>query len=121
MERTNDSDSSCLIKREGEIIGGYTVADFRKGVLTDPSANEEEIIKTLVNSVSSQIDLTGFDAVVSQDFYIKVVFTSAEREYEHYIIYFSDVDTYYDIWFDSSQVDAETVMQIVDSTSVELR
>ena len=121
MERTNVTDSSCLITRDGETVGGYAVTDFRKGVLTDPASNEEEIISTLINSVNEQIDLSDFDAVVSQDFYVKVVFRNAEEEYEHYIIYCSEVDTYYDIWFDSNQVNSETIAQIVNTTSVVLQ
>ena len=121
MVVTHTQEEGGLISYRGNIIGGYVEAAFRKGVLTDPDSNKEEIISTLVDSVHKQIDLSDFAATVSQDFYIQVRFNNTEVEYVHYVIYFSDVDTYYDIWFDVNQADTNTITQIIDSASIILR
>lgn len=121
MTVTHTQEEGGLISYHGSIIGGYVEAAFRKGVLTDPDSNTEEIISTLVDSVSKYIDLSDFTATVFEDFYIQVRFNNTEVEYIHYVIYFSDVDTYYDIWFDINQVDTNTITQIIDSASIILR
>ncbi len=120
MEQVVTSDSSGCIYRNGQVVGGYTQVAFPEGILTDPMANEAEIVKMLAESVKDQIDLQGFQSSISPNTLISVNFTSSEDAYTHYIFHYSYADVCYNLWFHSSQLDPETESSIVHSAVLNL-
>ena len=120
MECVVTTNSSGLILRQNEIVGGFLAVDFRKGLLGNLDTNKREILSTLIDSVNKQIDLSDYDAILSKEIYITVVFKRSDNEYKHYLIFHDEAELYYDLWFDSKQVDEESIMKIVYSSGVVL-
>ncbi|MGN0314364.1 MAG: hypothetical protein ACI4EG_06195 [Fusicatenibacter sp.] len=107
------AEDGALFYRGNQLVGGYKVVHFEKGILPAVHDNQELILKQLKEKVKDQIDLTGFSGEITDERLITAVFSNGSTEYTHYILSYGQVGTQYDIWLDKTLLDQETIDSIM--------
>lgn len=105
--------SGALFYRGDQIIGGYKVVHFEKGILPAVHDNKELILERLKEEVKDQIDLTDFSGEITDERLITAVFSNGDKEYTHYILSYGQIGTQYDLWLDKALLDEQTVNSIM--------
>lgn len=99
----------ALFYLDGQVIGGYKVVHFEKGILPAVQDNKDLILARLKEYIMDQIDLSDFDGAVTNEVLITAVFTNDSKEYTHFILSYGQVGTQYVIWLDTAILDQETI------------
>lgn len=113
ITREDTSDTSARLYRDGQVVGGYQTVHFEEGVLPQAQENREQILSYLEQNVMSQIDDAEMSGEIVDEELITVVFSNETKEYTHYILYYGQLGTQYDLWFDTSLLEEETAQQIL--------
>lgn len=103
----------ALFYRGTQLVGGYKVIHFEKGILPSVHDNQELVLKQLKEEVKDQIDLTDFSGEITDERLITAVFSNGSREYTHYILSYGQAGTQYDIWLDKALLDQQEVDSII--------
>lgn len=111
MEQVEDDGAVFL--QNGNIVGGYKVIHFEKGILPKVHENRDIVLQRIVDDLSAQIALDEYQGEIIADMPITLRFTNQGAENTHYILSYGQIGTQYDLWFDSKVLDEETIDQIV--------
>jgi hypothetical protein len=106
------SDGS-LFYMAGQLIGGYKVVHFEKGILPAVNDNEELILARLKEYLMDQIDLSNYSGKITDQALITAVFTSDNVEYTLFILSYGQIGTQYVIWLDTATLEQDTVDSIM--------
>lgn len=102
-----------LFYKDGQVIGGYKVVHFEKGILPAVQDNKDLIVSRLKEYMMDQIDLSDFNGEIADEVLITAVFTNGSDEYSHFIHSYGQVGTQYVIWLDTANLDQTTINSIV--------
>ena len=111
MEQVEDDGAVFL--QNGNIVGGYKVIHFEKGILPKVHENRDIVLRRIVDDLSAQIALDEYQGEIIADMPITLRFTNQGAENTHYILSYGQIGTQYDLWFDSKALDEKTIDQIV--------
>lgn len=114
MDCQKETNEGALFYQGVKLVGGYKIIHFEKGILPAASENHDLIVSRIKEYLSDQIDLSDFSGKVNDEGLITVQFSGDGVVYTHYLLTYGQVGTQYDVWFDESQVEQDTVNAIVD-------
>lgn len=118
MEKQSQTEDSALFYQDGQMVGGYKIIHFEKGILPNVHENQELILERLKEYTAEQVDLTDFTGEIIDESLITARFTNGGTEYTHYILTYGQVGTQYDIWFDESKVSQTVITQILSAAQL---
>lgn len=113
MEQVGDDGAVFL--QNGNIVGGYKVIHFEKGILPKVHENRDIVLQRIVDDLSAQIALDEYQGEIIADMPITLRFTNQGAENTHYILSYGQIGTQYDLWLDSKALDEKTIDQIVQN------
>ena len=116
MERVEDDGAVFL--QNGNIVGGYKVIHFEKGILPNIHGNQDVVLQQIVDDLSAQIVLSEYQGEIIADMPITLRFTNQGAENTHYILSYGQIGTQYDLWFDSKVLDEDTIAQIIQHAAL---
>lgn len=116
MERVEDDGAVFL--QNGNIVGGYKVIHFEKGILPKVHENQDVVLQRIVDDLSAQIVLSEYQGEIIADMPITLRFTNQGAENTHYILSYGQIGTQYDLWFDSKVLDEDTIAQIIQHAAL---
>ena len=116
MDCQKETNEGALFYQGAKLVGGYKIIHFEKGILPAASENHDLIVSRIKEYLSDQIDLSDFSGKVDDEGLITVQFNGVV--YTHYLLTYGQVGTQYDVWFDDSQVEQDTVNAIIDGANL---
>lgn len=116
MEQVEDDGAVFL--QNGNIVGGYKVIHFEKGILPKIHENQDVVLQRIVDDLSAQIELNEYQGEIIAEMPITLRFTNQGAENTHYILSYGQIGTQYDLWFDSKVLDEETITQIIQHAAL---
>lgn len=109
----DQTEDGALLYQNGQLVGGYKTVYFENGFRNSVEENQELVIERLKGYLDDQIDLSAFTGEIIDEGLIIVKFTNGSTEYTHYVISYGQDGTQYDMWFDESILNKNTVDYIV--------
>lgn len=110
----DETEDGALFYQNGQLVGGYKVIHFEKGILSNVDENHDMILECLREYLADQVNLTNFSGeIIIEEGLITAQFSDGEIEYTHYILSYGQIGTQYDIWFDESKIDQNSVKNII--------
>ena len=116
VSQESTATDGVLFYKNGEVIGGYKVVHFEKGILPEVQDNKDLILERLKEYMNDQIDLSDFNGEITDEVLITAVFTNGSNEYTLFIRSYGQVGTQYVVWLDTAKLDQTTVESIVWGT-----
>lgn len=113
LHMEQEEDDGAVFLQNGNIVGGYKVIHFEKGILPKVHENRDIVLQRIVDDLSALIALDEYQGEIIADMPITLRFTNQGAENTHYILSYGQIGTQYDLWFDSKALDGETIDQIV--------
>lgn len=118
IEKKGQTEDGALFYQNGQLVGGYKIIHFEKGILPAVHENQELILERLKTYLINQIDMTDFHGEIIDKSLITARFSNGETEYTHYILSYGQVGTQYDIWLDATFLDQSTVGDIISGAQL---
>lgn len=107
------TDNSALFYLNNQVIGGYKIVHFEKGILPAVQENSDLIVERLKEYMLDQIDLSDFNGEITDEALITAVFTNGIDEHTLFILSYGQVGTQYVIWLDTAILDQATIDSIM--------
>ena len=113
IKSEEQTEEGALFYENGQLVGGYKVIHFEKGILPEAQKNQDIILSRLKEYLADQVDLTEFSGEVFDDGLITVEFRNNDIVYTHHLLSYGQVGTQYDIWVDKNKLNKDTINSIV--------
>lgn len=117
MEREDLESGNYLLKKDGNVIGGYVKLNFPADLATQKIPEyEEEFLNFVQENVMAEISQEDFDATMEAGpFFWRGVFRNDNSVYYHTFCRNSRFDPCVDLWFDGNLISVEDMEAIVAS------
>lgn len=113
IAKSATTDNGALFYLNDQVIGGYKIVHFEKGILPAVQENSGLIVERLREYMMDQIDLSDFNGDITDDALITAVFTNGSDEYTLFILSYGQIGTQYVIWLDTEILDQATIDSIM--------
>lgn len=113
IKSEEQTEEGALFYENGQLVGGYKIIHFEKGILPEAQKNQDIILSRLKEYLADQVDLTEFSGEIFDDGLITVEFRNDDTVYTHYLLSYGQVGTQYDIWVDKNKLNQNTINSII--------